>query len=94
MDAITPDAIAGIAGTLLTLAFSYLPGLKDKFEPLPASKKRLIMLGLLVLAAAGALAFTCKLVPECYTLNWLTYLKALGTAVVLNQSVYSVTKPN
>lgn len=94
MDKVTPEFIASLAGVILSILFSYVPGLKDKFEPLAPATKRLVMLALLFVAAAGALAFSCKVVPECYTQNWVTYVSALVAAVVANQGTFLITKPS
>ena len=56
----TAEQIAAIAGAILSLAFSYIPGLRQKYEPLSAEVKRLVMLGLLVLVVAGVFALACS----------------------------------
>jgi hypothetical protein len=54
------EQLTVIAGAILSLAFSYIPGLKTRYEPLSAEMKRLIMLGLLLLVVAGVFALACS----------------------------------
>jgi hypothetical protein len=56
----TAEQLTVIAGALLSVFFSYVPGLKSRYEPLGAETKRLVMLGLLVLAVAGVFALACS----------------------------------
>jgi hypothetical protein len=108
---VTPETLAAVAGVLLTLAFSYIPGLKDRFKNIgvqpdgqdDGNKKRLVMLGLLVVTTAGALAMICVpvirnffvnagvAVAECSEATIFNYLKALVYAIVANQGVYEIS---
>ena len=56
---INPEVLSAAAGVLLSLAFSYLPGLNGWFASLEGTHKRLVMLAALVLVAAGAFALSC-----------------------------------
>lgn len=56
---ITAELIAAVAGILLSLAFSYIPGINAKFALLEGIYKRLIMLGLALLAAVGVFGLSC-----------------------------------
>ncbi|MEJ2305139.1 MAG: hypothetical protein P8Y14_26760, partial [Anaerolineales bacterium] len=56
----TAEQIAAIGGAILSLAFSYIPGLRQKYEPQSAETKRLVMLGLLALVVAGVFALACS----------------------------------
>jgi len=47
--------LSAVAGVLLSLLFSYIPGASDWFAALDGTRKRLVMLGALVLVAAGSL---------------------------------------
>ena len=53
------ELLAGIGGIVSSLLFSYLPGLKDVYEPLSAAKKKLIMLGVLAVSALGVFGLAC-----------------------------------
>ena len=54
------EQLTVIAGAILSLAFSYIPGLKTRYEPLSAEMKRLVMLGLLLLVVAGVFGLACS----------------------------------
>lgn len=54
------DVISGLAGAMLSLVFSYVPGVKEWFEGLDGTQKRLVMLGLLVLAAVMLMVLACS----------------------------------
>jgi hypothetical protein len=56
---VTPEIIAGIAGALLSLVFSWVAGLNTKFAALPSETKRLIMAGLLLLTSAVIFTLNC-----------------------------------
>lgn len=63
------EMIAAIAGGLLSLGFSYIPGLSGWFERLGelpedgydnGTSKRLVMLGLLLLVSASVFGLVCS----------------------------------
>lgn len=91
----TSEQLAVIAGAIMSLAFSYVPGLSEWYDPLEAVYKRLIMLGVLVLVAAGALGLSCWQVIEyvsCDKPGILGLVNALLLAIMANQSTYMLTK--
>lgn len=55
----TPEQLATVAGIVLSLAFSYIPGLADKYAALDGTTKRLVMLVIVIGVAAGAFGLTC-----------------------------------
>lgn len=61
----TADLLSMLAGALLSLTFSYVPGLRQWFERLGAqpddggARKRLVMLILLAAVAGGSFALRC-----------------------------------
>lgn len=105
------EMIAAIAGALLSLGFSYFPGLSAWFESmgeLPdggydnGTRKRLVMLGLLLLVSASVFGLACtgwgeivfgqaEPVPTCDQKGIVGLLRALILAVMANQSVYQIT---
>ncbi len=87
----TATQLASIAGLILSLAFSYIPGLSDLFAKQDGTRKRLIMAGLILLSAAGALAYKCAGLSECYTANLNEYVQAFIAALVANQAAYLVS---
>ncbi len=89
----TVEQLGAIAGVLLSLAFSYIPGLSDKFAALPATTKRLIMAGLLLVVAVGALALSCANVVvtvECTQAGLLALINTFIAALVANQAAYMI----
>jgi hypothetical protein len=94
----TPELLSSVSGIILSLLFSYLPGLSTWYETLTATYKRLVMLALLALTSLSAFGFSC--------LGWLPYfnlnlacdqkggvelLTAFVLALVANQSTYLIT---
>jgi hypothetical protein len=53
------ESISFIAGTILSLLFSYIPGVEPKFKELSPTRKRLIMLGLLFLVSGTTFGLAC-----------------------------------
>ena len=56
---ISAEFLTAASGVLLSLGFSYIPGLQRRFDTLDGVHKRLVMLGLLVLASMGVFALAC-----------------------------------
>jgi hypothetical protein len=89
----TVEQLGAIAGVVLSLAFSYIPGLSDKFSALPATTKRLIMAALLLLVAGGALALSCANIVvsvECTQAGLLALVNTYIAALVANQAAYMI----
>ena len=87
------ESISALSGTILSLALAYIPGLKDAYDKLPARNKALVMGLLLVLAAAGSLAWSCRAEADvfgCVSGSFEAYLRALFTALIANQGTYSL----
>ena len=97
----TSDLIASIAGVVLSLLFSYLPGLSAWYGELSGDKKRLIMLGMLALVAGGMYALDCggllvKVAPDVAgmctaTDGWVQVVRAFVLAMIANQSAYAIS---
>lgn len=92
------ENLAMVAAIILTLVFSYVPGLNTAFAKLAPEIKRLIMLGLLVLVAAGALGIACAgagnvfgVTVTCDETGIYALVKALVAAVIANQGVYAIS---
>ncbi len=89
----TVEQLGAIAGVILSLAFSYVPGLSDKFSALPATTKRLVMAGLLLVVAIGSLALSCGQVVvtiECSKAGVIDLINTFITALVANQAAYLI----
>ena len=53
------ETLSLITGTLLSLLFSYVPEIHDWFSNFEPTRKRLIMLGLLLLVSGSIYGFSC-----------------------------------
>ncbi len=56
---VTQEALAAIAGAILSLAFGYIPGLKDWYGRQQSEIKAAIMAGLVILVAAALFGMSC-----------------------------------
>lgn len=103
--------LSTLAAAVLSLLLSYVPGLADWYRSLGVrpdgaydggTRKRLVMLALLVLTAAGSYALACvgdepSLAGElglpltCNHTGLLELVKALAFAVIANQAVYNIS---
>lgn len=90
----TAELLSAIAGVLLSLAFSYLPGISDWFDKLNPTRKRLVMAGLLVVAAVGTFGLSCAGVindAACTQAGAWALASTFITALVANQATYSIS---
>jgi hypothetical protein len=92
------ETLSALAGAILSLAFSYIPGLQARFEPLDGIYKRLIMLGLLVLTASVAFGLSCAgwgadlgLELGCNRSGLIGLLQALFLALAANQTIFLIS---
>lgn len=92
---VSPEVLAGIAGVIVSLAFSYIPGLNTAFAKLPAEIKRLIMAGLMLAAAAVIMLLGCYGIVSagvsCDQQGVVQLVWIYITAVIANQSAYQIT---
>jgi len=94
----TADELAGFAGILLSLGFSYIPSAEGKWNQLSATGKRLVMLGLLLLVALAATGIACAgfagdfgLLITCDRVGVVGVVRAFMFAAVANQTVYALS---
>lgn len=92
---VTPELLSAIAGVLIALAFSYIPGLNTKWASLPAELQRLIMAGLMLIVSAvifllGCLNFVS--IPDfvCTARSAVQFIWTFLLAVMANQSSYKL----
>ena len=92
------DLLAGIASTIISLAFSYIPKADGWWETLDETYRRLIMLGVLVLVALGAVGLACTglaadfgLTVTCDKPGIIALVRVFGVAVIVNQSAFKIT---
>lgn len=89
----TAETLAGLAGTVAALAFAYIPGLRVRFAALSAEAKSGIMAMLLIVISGLIIASSCLnlwVAFACDKASILGFLQVVATALVLNQSVYSI----
>ena len=55
----SPETLASLAAILLSLAFSYVPGLSSHYDTLDGTRKRLVMLAGLVLVSLASVGLVC-----------------------------------
>ena len=91
----TAEVLSSIAGIVLSLVFSYVPGISDWFGKLEATYKRLVMLALLVVVGIGVFGVTCwgivKTGITCDQAGAIGLVKVLVVALVANQSTYLIS---
>jgi hypothetical protein len=91
------EEISAAAGVLLSLGFSYVPGLNDRYARLDPTRKRLVMLGLLALVAGAVYGLACLEYPfdrplaACSVQGAGGLLRMLVIAAVANQSAFALS---
>ncbi len=88
------EFLSMIAGILLSLLFSYVPGASGWYGALDGVHKRLVMLGLLFLSAAGVFALSCAGVYDyvaCSQAGAVQAVEAFVSAVIANQATYLIS---
>lgn len=92
------ETLTAVAGVILSLAFSYLPGLKRRYGALDGTAKRLVMLTVLTLTALGMYALACtpyadllEIRLSCDAGGAAMLLRLLLSAAIANQAAYSLT---
>jgi len=92
----TADGLSAIAGVVLSLVFSYVPGIKCWFETLESQEKQALMGVLLVIVALGVFGVSCARVIDtgigCTQGGAIGLVQVLIAALVSNQSTYLLTK--
>jgi hypothetical protein len=92
---VTPVILAGIAGAVLSLAFSYIPGLSTKFAEIIPEYKRLIMALLLVIVTAVIYLLNCGGVIQagitCDRQGLIGLVWSFIVAVMANQATYTIS---
>lgn len=88
----TAEQLAQIAGVILSLAFAYIPGIKERYDLLEATQKASVMAGLLILVALGAFAVSCgglyNVGITCDKAGAVGLIQVLIAALVANQGTY------
>jgi hypothetical protein len=88
------ETLSAGAGILLSLAFSYGPGLAPRFAQLDPTTKRLVMAGALLVVALGAFGLSCAGVVDaasCTQQGGWALVSAFVSALVANQATYLIS---
>ncbi len=88
------EQLAAIAGIILSLLFSYVPGLSDWYSGLESTKKRLVMAALLLGVACGVFGLSCGNVITtvvCDKSGALGLIQAFIAALIANQATYQIS---
>ena len=92
------NTLSLIAGAALSLAFSYIPGLREDFELLDPTEKRLVMLGLLLVTTVAVEIMACLgwgalwgLNLTCNQTGIAGLIEQLVIAIIANQSIYAIS---
>lgn len=89
------NAIAALAGMILSLSFRYIPGLKGWFERLSSEGKSGIMAIMIVIAGIGTAIWQCSTPDDsmghCLSIGWKEYARAILSALVTNQATHQIT---
>ena len=93
---ISPEMIAGIAGAVLSLVFSFVAGLNTKYAALPSETKSAIMAGVLLVVSIALFSLQCGQIlvtnitcdkNGVIQLVWMFVVSVMG-----NQGTYGLTK--
>jgi len=91
----TAEQLAMVSGVILSLGFSYIPKFKDWFGAFEGNKKRLIMLGVLLLTAGGVFGLSCTGKFDLGVICDLDGAIGLGevfvVAAIANQAAFQLT---
>lgn len=92
------EGLSLIAGTLLSLAFSYIPGVSIWFMGFEPTIKRLIMLALLAMTSGAIYGLSCLgwgselgITLSCDQTGLLGLTKQFVIAIIANQSIYTIS---
>lgn len=83
-----------LAGVVVSLLFSFVPGFKEWFGKLTSEKKQLFMLGLLAVVVAARFGLSCAGRDQTFICSWdgaWMALEAFVAAVIANQGTYKAT---
>ena len=95
------ESLSLVAGTLLSLIFSYVPRVHNSYSNLEPTMKRLIMLGLLLVVSGSIFGFSCLgwaqewgMAITCNQSGFMALIRQTLIAIMANQSVYAISPHN
>jgi hypothetical protein len=94
----TAENLSLVAGTTLSLVFSYVPGARSWFERFDPEIRRVFMLALLVCSAGIVYGLSCLgwavkwgISLACDRVGLFGLIEQLILAIIANQSIYAIT---
>lgn len=90
----TAEVLAATAAILISLALSYVPGLRERFDALAGDQKRAVVGASIVLCALLAVALSCAGLAgytTCDQVGVFNALSVLIAALVASQGAYMLT---
>jgi hypothetical protein len=96
MSGINSEELSAASGIVLSLGFSYIPGVSRRFDGLTPTQKRLVMLGLLLACALGVFALSCLnsgliTAPTCNQAGAWGLAKVFVAALIANQATFTIS---
>ncbi len=95
------ESLSLVTGTLLSLIFSYLPGVHNSYSNLEPTMKRLIMLGLLLVVSGSIYGLSCLgwvqewgVAITCNQSGLMALIRQTAIAIIANQSIYAISPHN
>jgi uncharacterized YccA/Bax inhibitor family protein len=92
------ESISLIAGTFLSLIFSYIPGARNWFMQFSPEIKRLIMLALIILSGCIVYGLACLewamewgVTLSCDQAGLLGLVEQIVIAIIANQNIYAIS---
>ena len=92
------ESLSLVAGTVLSLTFSYIPGVRNWFIGFDAVIKRLIMLALLALTTGVVYGLSCLgwgfewgITLSCDRSGLLGLIEQFVIAIIANQSIFAIS---
>lgn len=91
----TAEELSAIVGVVLSLVFSYVPGVSKWYEGLAREQKQLIMGALLIAVALAVFGLACGGIINavvCDKAGALGLIKVLIAALIANQATYLISR--
>lgn len=88
------EAISMVAGTLISLMFSYVPGVKDQFEELTSTGKRAWLCVFILVVGVSSFIFGCaglSDVVSCDKSGASGLIRSVMLALIANQTAYIIS---
>jgi putative flippase GtrA len=90
----TPEILSSVSGIILSLCFSYIPGLSTWYAKLSTQQKSLGMLALLLLTALGVFGLACANLVAYVTCDQpgaVELVKIFIAALIASQAAYMLS---